>query len=239
MKTLSLLLLPSVLAVGCVGSISVDGGGGNFGPATSSAMVELDFQGDTAYWAIVSSRAGLCSDLQDAWPASVDRVLELDLLDLFDDGACNTLWEDLAEIWDPVLGGGANLTLVNQRDGSEGLGNPREGSFDVEENDAGFGMAYMEESPHQELADARAGCDVDGRSLVQAFTADDGAITWEGNHSDGWRIDFEVELEDEGGADSGAADGGFGANVCTVSFNNASAAEYLIAASLGTPWLID
>jgi hypothetical protein len=223
-----------LLASGCVGSIYVEGDAGAFGAATSGSRVDLQFDDNTLSLFAVSNRPGLCGDLQGAMPAAMDAIDRWGLA-ILDSGACNTLWEDLDEAWSDVLGNGVNFSFISP----VGDNDVEEGTFSVGDEWA-VTLAYQEENVYTSLFEGSAGCDVGAEGdLTDSFVADSGSLDVSGSDDSGWRLNFGVALEDEGGADAGDATGSFAMQLCEVELVGTSVLEWGVTSGLSIPWLID
>jgi hypothetical protein len=232
------LLLTLAASSGCVGSVSVDGDAGNFGAASSGSLVELRLDDEVLRLFIISSRPGLCSNLQDAYPAAMDAADRWGF-DIFDDGACNQLWEDLDAAWADVLGNGVNLTVISRAADGELLARPEEGSFEVGDGEWALELHYQDDNVYSTLAEERAGCAPDEGELTRSYRADTGELEVSGDDDSGWRLDFDVALEDEEGDDAGDAVGSFATRSCEVEVTGTSLLEWGFTAGVTTPWLID
>jgi hypothetical protein len=239
MTRIPLLSALVCLASGCVGSVSVDGAAGDFGPASSGSLVELRLDDEVLRLFVVSSRAGFCSSFQDAFPAAMDAADRWGL-DLVDDGSCNQLWDDLDAAWSGVLGDGVNLSVISHTNDGEALGRPEEGSFDVGDGEWDLRLHYQDDNVYAVLADERAGCPpLNEGELTRSFHADTGTLDVSGDDEGGWRLDFDVALEDEEGDDAGDAVGSFATQVCEVEVVGTTLIEWALTAGVTTPWLID
>jgi hypothetical protein len=239
----ALLLLPS-----CVGSVRVDGSADSFGFASSAAAVHLDLVNDDVRFFVLSSRTGLCQNLEDAYAlaeAAWDRWAGSG-----EDAVCDQLWDDLAEAWEPVTPGGTNFVFVElwSTDWQDLLGGldemtePSEGSFDPDNGEVLMRTQYLgEDSPYTMIAEADSGCDTSDAS----DDALDSVVTWYANagtvdlsqaeNGGGWRVDFDVLIEDDDGDSGGDVEGGFDARPCELTLGVESG-EFLSAPWAFQPW---
>ncbi len=231
----TLLACPALLLVlsGCAGSIAVDGGGGDFGAAASGSLVELKLDDGTWWFFAVSSRPGLCAGLQDAYPAAMDASARWGL-NLFDGGACNTLWSDLDDAWADVLGNGVNFTFFE----ANGAVRPAEGTFDIWD-DWSLSLHYQEENVFSVLAEEEPGCSPgDAGELTRSFGGDSGSLEVSGSDESGWRVDFDASLEDESADDAGDAVGSFAMRNCEVELVGTSSVDHALGL-WALPWSHD
>ncbi|GEM_PF-2936639 len=232
------LLLGLLLLPGCVGTVSVDGDADSFGAASSGSLLQVDLDDEHLELFMVSSRPGFCSNVQDAYPAAMDAVDRWGLA-IFDDAACNTLWADLEEAWDSMFRNGANYLVVNHAEDLGGFDPPDTGTHEVGDGEWGVTLHYFDDNPYTVLSEGDAGCDVGAEGdLATVFAADSGTLEVAGSDDDGWRLELDAALEDEGGDDAGDAVGSFAMTPCEVELVGTTAVEWFTGGA-ATPWLLD
>lgn len=243
MRPLLVLLLS--FAVGCAGTVSVDSDTADgFGPGTSAAYVVVDLDGDKYNLFVLANQGGICSKLQTAYVAAAAAVEEFDASS---DENCDEYVTALSDAWDPVLSGGAHFLSVTINNGfqpsADEITEPDDGTFDVGESEALLRMAYFPsgDSPYRAVADRGEGCDwgdaiEDAQDTITSFPADDGEVVLEEANNGGWRVDFEVEIEDEDGDSAGDAAGGFGAARCDVELDDVGVLEFSLDPYSYFPW---
>ena len=251
MRTLllaTLIALP-LLTCACAGSVSTDGDVDSFGPGTSSAYVQLDLDGDRFHFFLLSNKGGLCGKLESAYERAILAIDDFD--DVTDDDECDDYVAALAEAWDPVVSGGANFAYAIRWDddplafleGFDELTEPREGTHDVDDGEATLDLAYFpSDSPYQTAAERQAGCDLDdvlddADDSVVSLIADNGTLELEESDSGAWRVEFEADMDDEGGGSAGSISGGFGASECVIDANAIGAGALLNRWGL-LPWAL-
>lgn len=242
-----LTLLLFLLLTACAGSVSVDGDADSFGPGTSSAYLVVDLDGDTYHAFLLSNKGGLCGKLQAGFDKAYDATDEWLDGDTGDDERCDAYVDGLADAWDPLTRGSANVIGVQVNSFALSLDEVTEPDSDT--YDAGDGEAIMTvsyfpsgSSVYALAAEQGGGCEElddmleDADDDVDTLWADDGDITLEETDSGAWRLDFEVELDDEDGDPSGDIAGGFGASTCDVELDSLSALELLSSPWAYAPW---
>ncbi|MCP4872628.1 MAG: hypothetical protein GY898_28385 [Proteobacteria bacterium] len=243
-----LLVLALSVTVGCAGSVTVDSDDVDaFGPGTSAAYVKVDLAGDTFHFFVLANQGGICSKLQTAYAGAYSATSAFN--DGADDDACNDYTAALADVWDPVLSGSAHLLSVTVNNGfdfsADEITEPSDGTFDAGEGEVGLRVSYFPsgDSPYLEVAERAEGCAWDdaiddGLDSITSYGADDGDVVLEEANNDGWRIDFEVEIEDEDGDNAGDLSGGFGAPLCDIELDEVGPLEFTLNPYAYSPWLL-
>ena len=241
------LALTSLVLAGCAGSVSLDSDDvDSFGPGTSGAYVVVDLDSDTAHFFVLANQGGICSKIQTAYAAA---FAAWDDRDLADDESCDDYTAALADAWDPIVSGSAHflgVTLNNGFDLSlDDIMEPSRGTWDVGDGEASLQLTYYPSggSPYREVADRGDGCDLgdaleDADRAIDSFYATDGELELDEGSNDGWRIDFEVELDDEDADSAGDASGGFGAARCDVELDDLGPLEWVGNPTAFSPWFL-
>ncbi len=236
-----------LVTAGCVGSVSTDGDADSFGPGTSSAYLVLDLDSDTYHVFLLSNRGGLCGKLQSGYERAFEATEEYLDGDTTDDDRCDAYVDGLAEAWDPLTGGGPNLLSVQVNTFALSLDEvtePDSETYDAGDAEALLAVSYFPsgDSVYQLAADRDGGCEElddmleDADDDVETLHADDGDITLDESDGGGWRVEFEVELEDEDNDASGDMEGGFGASECDVELDDLGPLRFLASPWAYTPW---
>ncbi len=245
---LPVLCLLCALLAGCAGTVNLDGEIGAFGPGTSAAQVELKMSGDTFHFFLLTNQANLCPKLQQSYERAATAIN--DFSDLADEDECRAFAEGLSEAWDPLVAGNAHFAATNIYSGSfldflgglDELTEPEDGTFEIDDGEATLQLAYFGAgSPYAEAAEELTDCDFDGFAAdlddaVETVAAEDGEVSLSESESGAWRVDFEVELIDEGGDSAGTGTGGFGASHCEVDVSSVGSG-YLFVPHVFLPWV--
>jgi hypothetical protein len=243
-----LALLPLV-ALGCAGTVKLDGDVDGFGPGTSGSYVVLDMDGDTVHFFLLSDQGGLCGKLRSGYEGAL-AAWETYQEDPTDAEQCNAYSEQLAEAWDPLVGNEANFLFTFVADGNfwdllfggsyDELTEPSDGTWDAAD-ESHFQLTYFPKiSPYQDLAERSDGCNFsegreDADRAIDSYMANEGDLELEQSSSGGWRVDFEVDLDDEDSDFAASATGGFGAGLCEIEANTMPVAGILDLWTFG-PW---
>ena len=73
---------------------------------------------------------------------------------------------------------------------------------------------------------------------VQTYSATSGDLTLEEADSGAWRVDFVADLQDEGGDEVSAAEGGFGASHCEIKLGD-GAGSFWLNPWTWMPWAVE
>jgi hypothetical protein len=226
----ALLPLLLIAAVGCAGSVRIDSDEvDSFGPGTSAAYVVLDLDGDTYHFFLLANRVGICGKLDTAYQEAFAATQDWD--GSLEDGDCDDYTAALADAWDPVLSGSAHFLAISLNNGFDfsldEITEPDEDTYDIGQGEASLLVSYYPsgESPYREVADREDGCDLDdalddGRDAITSYSGTDGDIVLEEGSNGSWRLDFEVEIDDEDGDSAGDLSGGFGAAPCDIELDD-------------------
>lgn len=242
------ILLPLLLTA-CAGTVSLDGDVDAFGPGMSGAYVVLDMDGDTVHFFLLSDKGGLCNQLRDGYE---DALLAWELLqeDPGDADTCNAYSHQLADAWSPLVRNNTSLLFTFVADGNiwdlltggyDELTEPSGGNWDAAA-ESHFQMTYFpKESPYDDIADQEEGCNLadprdDADRTITSYVANEGDLELEENNS-GWRIDFDVDLDDEDGDYAASASGGFGAPECVIEANTMPPAGVVDVWTFAPWWL--
>lgn len=225
------ILFVSAMVAGCAGTVEFAGDSDPFGTVDSAAYVVLDIDGDTVHYFVAANRAGLCGRLRDGFEVALD-AWETWMDDPTDEARCDAYSEGLYDAWDPLVRGGTHFAFAFVADGSfwdlilggtyDDLTRPSNGEWEVPaESFLQFTYFPDSTSPYEDAVEQQAGCDLaevkgDGDRAIESLVASEGALELEEGSSDGWRIDFAVDLEDEDGSFVDEASGGFGAGRCEI-----------------------
>lgn len=250
LHALTPLVLIPLLLVGCAGTVKLDGDVDPFGPGTSGAYVVLDMDGDTAHFFLLSDRSGLCGKLRSGFEGAL-KAYEILQEDPVDADQCNAYSEALSDAWDPLVGNEASFLFTFVADGSiwdllfggtyDELTDPSGGTWDAA-GESWFQLTYFPKtSPYEDIYERREGCNLadardDADRAITSMIANEGDLELEESDS-GWRIDFDVDLDDEDGDYAASATGGFGAGRCEIDANTMPPVSVLDAWTFAPWWL--